>query len=859
MPESRRSAAAGGDPAAYLAPAAIDFIRRQIRGSAGNEVLFLGRPGADGLVSEIRVLSRGNRRMTPAIMAAAATGDLLLHNHPSGDLTPSAADVAIAAELGARGVASLIVNNQVTVVYAVVEPLEVAGEKPLPPETVRAFFAPGGRLATVLPTFEYRRPQEEMALAVTAACNDKRLLVVEAGTGVGKSLAYLIPAALWSRENRKRVAISTNTINLQEQLLHKDLPLLTRHLEIPVQAVLVKGRGNYLCRRKLDELAGDPALLPGLERPEQELLTEITAWAASTRDGSLADLPVVPPAEIWDLCRSEADICLGVKCPRYETCFFYRARRQAANAQLLIVNHHLLFADLGLPGTGSILPRYDAVVLDEAHNLEEVATGYLGEQASRLGLLRVLGRLAHRRRPRAGVFARLLQRLRQVGRRGGEERLQPLVLRLEEELLPAVHFLAGELGRLFSRWQAALVPVIAGENGSGAEPRSGKLRLTEERRAGAAWQEEMVPPARELQGLCAPLLAGLQDLERELEKLVRDGVVPVEQFDFLLAELRGVGSRLQQQLGVFSRFFLAEQLDKSLIYWIETRGGRRVNFKVVLAPLEVGPLLVEKFYSRLETVVMTSATLAVSRDFGYFRRRCGLDHPDVCGQVVTLLLDSPFDYRRNCLLLVPSDLPEPGEPAFLERLVSLLAALVTAVGGRTLVLFTAYGMMNAAAERLRGQLAGRGFLLLKQGEAQRHRLLHDFKNNAAAVLLATASFWEGVDVKGRALETLVVVRLPFKVPTEPVVQARVEFIAASGGDPFRDYTLPQAAIKLKQGVGRLIRSRTDRGIVVVADQRLATRGYGRQLVNSLPMSTMQYLPTAELLAAATGFLSHGRS
>jgi ATP-dependent DNA helicase DinG len=341
MPETAGAVLPPSHPHHYFSLPVIEFIRRQINSGNGNEVLFHGHwDDEKQLVVKASVLSRGNRQMTAALMNVVKAGDLVIHNHPSGKLTPSSADIMVASELGSQGVGSLIVNNQVTEVYAVVEPLGAAQPEPVDPEQVRKFFQPGGRLAERMPSYEYRLVQEQMAVSVNGAFNRGGIVVIEAGTGVGKSLGYLIPAALWSLANEKRVVISTNTINLQEQLLQKDIPLLTDHLDIPVKAALVKGRGNYLCRRKIEELEADAALLPGMEKQERDFLGEIVAWSRTTSDGSLADLPVMPSHEVWELCSSEADICLGAKCSHYENCFFYRARRLAATAQLLIVNHH---------------------------------------------------------------------------------------------------------------------------------------------------------------------------------------------------------------------------------------------------------------------------------------------------------------------------------------------------------------------------------------------------------------------------------------------------------------------------------------------------------------------------------------
>jgi len=859
-PLASSSSPAGQPAGAYLAPEAVAVMAREIAAAGGNEVFFQGRREGKQVV-KVTVLSRGNRNMTPAVTSRLQPGEVVLHNHPSGDLTPSAADLQIASLLGADNIAFYIVDNRVGRVYAVIEPAPEKSIESLPASLVEDYFRPGGALAGALPGFEFRSEQAELARAVVRAFNRPGFLLAEAGTGVGKSLAYLIPAALWAQRNQARIVISTNTINLQEQLVNKDLPLLVEDLGIPLKIALVKGRGNYVCRRRAAEIkaefeAGKDQFSEMVSDTVDQELASLLAWIETTADGSRADLPTLPSGAVWELVASDADACLVSRCPCFGACFFYRARRAAASAQLLVVNHHLVMADLQFPSQFGVLPEYEILVLDEVHHLEDVATGHLGESLSRLGMLQQLGRLVHPRRPSLGLLRRLRRKLG-AGPPGSPEPPPfwgELAALAEGEVEPAVLMLRESLGSLFGDLQQQLADAFVAPDDLG-EGGAFRLRITDRERQGKVWREAVGGLIGELLEELQQATAALDELNRKVGKELEDKRLPEEFFAAWLSEAFSASDRLKAQADLLRRFFLARQSEPDMIAWIEVTGGRRRNLKLMLAPLDVASLLDRMLYQRLKTLVMVSATVAVDQRFDFFVGRAGLGERLAAGGLETLILKSPFDYRKNTLVMVPIDMPPPNQGDFIPTLGLFLDTLLVRVGGRSLVLFTSYRAMRQVASLCRESLQRRGLRLLLQGEGQRPWLLHELKNNFNTVLFATDSFWEGIDVKGRALECLVIVRLPFKVPSDPVQIARLEYIAACGGNPFYDYSLPQTALKLKQGVGRLIRSRDDRGVIVICDRRLATSRYGARLRSVLPPGELIVRPGGELITRAAEFFA----
>ncbi len=834
-----------------FSPDVLTAMRTAIRGAGGNEVFFLGHTDEHLKICAVEVLARGSESTVPAILQTCAYGDVVIHNHPSADLRPSDADLEIASRLGNLGVGFHIVDNPVGNVYKVVEAFAPRREQPLQPEAIAALLGPQGVVARSLPGYEERPEQLRMAFAVGEALNRGRLAVIEAGTGTGKSLAYLVPAILWALQNEERVVVSTNTINLQEQLIRKDLPFLQRATGLEFQAVLVKGRANYLCRRRAETARVEPGLF------DDELAGELATifeWAAKSADGSREELTFVPRQQVWEEVCCEIDQCARVRCPHYGGCFFHKARRRAAQADVLVVNHALLLSDLALRhqtdnySAAAVLPPFDRIVLDEAHHLEDIATNFFASQVTRFAFARVLNKLRHPRKPDKGLLPRFLSAL--------ARELPDTEDALYRDLHERVEALLGARQGLFDRAVRALEEI-------GEELAAALGREIVER---DEIRHRVVPAFTGSDAWCAitervrELARETGQLGRELRELLKAGEkIPEEVRDKLassLIDLRGVAGRLEGIASDLS-FFVAEE--EGTCAWFEVVRGRvgrgsGVVTRLCTAPLEVAKSLKAAVYDRFRTVVMTSATLAVGDSFDFFKHRIGLDRAEP-GRVTELLLASPFDFARQALVAVPTDIPEPGRTGYPEAVRDLTERAILAAEGRTFVLFTAYSLLRRVHGELAPVLGARGYPCLRQGEENRHRLLKKFAADPASVLFATDSFWEGVDVPGRALEQVIIARLPFKVPTEPVLEARAEAIEQAGGDPFMEYTVPQAVIKFKQGFGRLIRHREDRGVVLILDSRVVKKGYGRIFLRSLPAAKVVSGPQAQVFEAVGDFFA----
>ena len=621
--------------------------------------------------------------------------------------------------------------------------------------SVEELFGTAGPLARTLPGYSLRGEQVAMAREVSAALESREALIVEAGTGTGKTFAYLVPALVSGR----RVIVSTGTRALQDQLYHRDLPAVCRALGRPVRVALLKGRANYLCRHRLD-LAEQQAYARGVRREVAVAIPRVRAWSVVTRRGDIAELPGCGEQDpVWPWVTSTRENCLGTDCPRYDECFVLAARREAQAAEIVVVNHHLLMADLVLKeeGFGDLLPGADAIVIDEAHQLPDIAAQFLGYSVS----TRQLSAIAK------DVAGELLLSRQVAGS------VDAALTGLESQVAAVLSSSGGAEARLeHSQWPERLMESLGG------------LAARAEDLAKA-----LAPLAAEGQGACARLRERLLESAARLHSLTTGGA-------------------------------------EGGVRWVET-GARNVSCHY--APVDVAAQLAALVQSQAGSWILTSATLAVGDDFSHYKRRSGLSHAR------SVRFESPFDFEHQALLYLPQGLGDPGAPGHTRAVIQAALPVLEASGGRAFLLFTSHRALREGAEELRRAWNDRPpFPLLVQGDAARDQLLRRFREAGNAVLLGTGSFWEGVDVKGAALSVVIIDKLPFAAPDDPLLKARLDAIRAQGGNPFFDEQVPQAVIALKQGVGRLIRDADDFGVVMICDSRLVTKGYGRAFLASLP-------------------------
>ena len=644
-----------------------------------------------------------------------------------------------------------------------------------------------GPIARSLSGYEVRSQQMEMASAIQQAFAKGRHLAVEAGTGVGKSFAYLVPLVQQIAETGEKALVSTFTITLQEQLAHKDIPFLQRCLPQSFKVVLTKGRGNYLCHRRLDFAVRRQRWLFG---PTGQELDRIREWAAQTKDGSLSDLPFLPSRQTWDAVRSEHGNCRGRKCHHFGKCHYRQARRRWKEADLIVANHALLFSDLVLKDQRiGFLPAYRFVVVDEAHNIERVAEEHFGIHISSYQIKFLLDNLYNARTHR-GLLAR------------------------------------GQAGKV--------IDLVT---------RTGKESAAFFRRV-RAWYEAHKD---ETNGRCHrhfvddTLSSYLGDLRKALGGLAEGSEDEDEKF-----ELRRAADHCRAFADDVQAFFVQEQSDR--VYWVEAGAKARSVIRLRAAPVNVGPDMRRCLFDNYEPVILTSATLSTGdrsgAGFDFFAGRSGLTDFD------GLRLDSPFDYRKQVTLYIEKDMPDPNAEAFAETAGETLKKYLLKTAGRAFVLFTSYKMLRTIADTLRDWLKENDLRLLEQGaELDRQMLLKYFKAEGGCVLFGTDSFWQGVDVPGAALSNVIIMRLPFAVPDQPLLAGRLEQIRQQGGNPFFDYQLPSAILKFKQGFGRLVRSRADSGIVVVLDSRIIHKRYGQRFLAAIPSCTTQIIGAPPAAAA----------
>ncbi len=716
--------------------------------------------------------------------------------------------------------------------------LKLTGDTtPLALEAIDAFFASDGPMGQAFANYDRREPQVQMARAVAETFNTSDALLVEAGTGTGKSMAYLVPAAMFAARRGERVVISTNTINLQDQLFNKDIPDLQRVMQTdptapPFQAALLKGRSNYLCLRRYKQLQRDETVKP----EEARILLKIHFWLAEGASGDGGDLMLHERERFaWSKVNVPADTCTGRRCPDFHDCFFFKARRRAETVHIVVVNHALLLSDL--VADFNVLPPYDHVVIDEAHNLEDVATDQFSFTLDQAALLQYLDLLFQMGGSRTigGLLSELPVYFQDsaVGK-DDLERANQII----KDLHPTLEKARESVEAFFKVLDTFVQREIEHDNSYASESMY-DLRLR-------------VTPAVRQRNFWGSVEESWANLNTSLEYL-REGIgrietllVDVEQarmenYDELLLRVQSL-KRLFTDVCIQTGHIITG--DENNIYWINqnhTSGALTLR----AAPLDVSELLQAQLFAQKQTIILTSATLSINESLDFVKSRLGLPEPQ------ELLLESPFDYEQQAMIYIPNDMPEPNQRGYQKKVEEALIALCTAMEGRTLALFTANSALRKTMVGIQEVLEDEDIIVLGQGlDGSRRTLLERFKESPRTVLLGTTSFWEGVDVVGDALSALVITKLPFSVPSDPIIAARSEQFT----DPFSQYTIPQSILRFKQGFGRLIRSRHDRGVVVVLDRRLLSKRYGALFLQSLPTTTVRQGPLKQLPRLAARFL-----
>ena len=835
----------------------INRLRAEIEDADGNEVFALGFLGEDGsgggdndgevardtpaLVVRIEVRGRGNEGAVLAsnnrVASADCPPDVLIHNHPSGFLAPSDNDLAIAAQAAESGAGFYIVDNRVQTIYAVADPVKKRIIARLDPDDIIAALEPGGAISRRLPAYEIRESQLDLMRLIIRGFNENAVVAAEAGTGVGKSFAYLLPALRYAALNEQRIVISTATINLQEQLFNKDIPLVTAALKENVKAVLIKGRGNYLCRRRLDEALREPSL----DDDERQQTEDIARWADTSPTGSRSDLTFLPAESLWSKICSESDTCMNMRCPERERCFVMNLRREANDARILVVNHHLLFADLAARRDGAgydtavVLPPYSRVIIDEAHTIEDAATSFFSQEFSRLGIYRQLGRLYRKRRAVTnGLLLRLAALLPATS--GANAATSRGKFADRGEFADRIEDAFGKIRSAADSLDEAALELCGTD---------GVFRLTPTK--DAAITARLSPEFTALRKHLNSLAAFVRELMEEIPEENKE--------ESTVWEIRSVLRRLDS-VGTVCSAFIEYRENESDVMWIERRAGRSGESPwavFTVTPVNVAPALEEALFEPNKTVVCVSATLTTGKSFDYWKSRAGLNLAS--GRAtLTGIFPSPFPYDTNVLLAAPQDAPLPTDPGYGTFVDAAAAALAEVSGGSALILFTSYQALRSAHAAALPVLQKLGIRVLKQGDDDRARLLATFLDDTSSVLFATDSFWEGVDAPGDTLRLVILCRLPFKSPSDPVFQARCEAAENRGENSFMTLSLPEAVMKFKQGFGRLMRRSSDHGVVVVLDGRLLKKRYGENFLNALPETKTSFTNFDSILQSVERFL-----
>ena len=791
----------------------LQTIKKYLEEQNNKSMIFKATFDEDELIQEPFFLSLYKKKNFEETLTKVSKNEVVIRTTKPKQLYPSDLELELSEELyNRKNIAYCLLSSDLDDFYFVQDIDRIFLED----IDIENYFSKDGILAKEIKGFEYRQEQEEMAQYIQEAINEDRKIIVEAGTGTGKTLAYLIPAIKWAVTNKKKVIIATNTINLQEQLLLKDIPLAKSIIKEEFSYVLVKGRNNYLCKRLFNELAlGKSIDIETFSMEVREQIEYILKWGNKTKTGDKAELPFEVFPDVWELVQSTTELCLGKKCPYRKECFYMKTRMEKMEADILISNHHVFFADLNVRAETDfdseylILPRYDMVIFDEAHNIESVARSYFSVEVSKISFTRLLNRIYQRKNKRKKEKSALIRVEDTIDEKDLEDSQQyiDLLNTLKEEI--------SILQNIGDEYFDEIRKIYETNTEAPIKKSLNNFEMTKSR---------FLENLREKKDIFQTKLADFLNL-----MMIFNNVIDEEKDKN--PEVINFNNHLKMFKAYIDSFkFINSFEDDNYIYWLDIN-SKRTNVVLTATPLNIAKKLSSVLFDNLDRLVFASATIVVNGNFDYFKKSLGLDEEDC----IEAIIKSPFNYDEQMSVYIPSDIQDSENiNAFVSDASRFILDILLKTSGKAFILFTSYTMLNQIYYSISKKLKDKGFEVFLHGDKPRSQLIKEFKEAENPILFGTTSFWEGVDVQGENLSNVIITKLPFLVPTDPVVSAISKKIEEDGGNSFTDFQLPEAIIKFKQGVGRLIRKKTDRGNIFILDNRTLKKRYGSLFINALP-------------------------
>lgn len=791
----------------------LQTIKKYLEEHNNKSMIFKATFDEDEKIQKPFFLSLYKKKSFEETLTKVSKNEVVIRTTKPNQLYPSDMELELSEELYTRrNIAYCLLSSDLDDFYFVQDIDRIFLEE----IDIENYFAKDGILAKEIKGFEYREEQEEMAQYIQDAINEDRKIIVEAGTGTGKTLAYLIPSIKWAVTNKKKVIIATNTINLQEQLLLKDIPLAKSIIKDEFSYVLVKGRNNYVCKRLFNELVlGKSIDIETFSMEAREQIEYILKWGNKTKTGDKAELPFEVYPDVWELVQSTTELCLGKKCPYRKECFYMKTRMEKMEADILISNHHVFFADLNVRAETDfdseylILPRYDMVIFDEAHNVESVARSYFSVEVSKISFTRLLNRIYQKKNKRKKEKSALIRVEDTIDEKDLEDGQQYIYLlnTLKEEI--------SILQNIGDEYFDEIRKIYETNTEAPIKKSLNNFEMTKSR---------FLENLREKKDIFQSKLADFLNLMMSFNNVI-DGEKDKN------PEVINFNNHLKMFKAYIDSFkFINSFEDDNYIYWLDIN-SKRTNVILTATPLNIAQKLSTVLFDNLDRLVFASATIVVNGNFDYFKKSLGLDEEDC----IEAIIKSPFDYDEQMSVYIPSDIQDSENiNAFVSDASKFILNILLKTDGKAFILFTSYTMLNQIYYSISKKLKDKGFEVFLHGDKPRSQIIKEFKEAENPILFGTTSFWEGVDVQGENLSNVIITKLPFLVPTDPVVSAISKKIEEDGGNSFMDFQLPEAIIKFKQGVGRLIRKKTDSGNIFILDNRILKKRYGSLFINALP-------------------------